>query len=609
MRIFALIIMRCDSYWALRLAKVEFGGEYMRVGHRKSIITQTVVRVSIVFMIVAGLLFAAIGEIFISSMNRTIMESQTELIDNMTDTIEVTFENLTVPLVSLANYSPARRLMQERDELYTDKWLTNVRALDDYLYNINTFYDFIIDIAIMKPDSTFCYSLTDRFRANYDYIQADWFREALEQESLIKYAQPHGTDHLTNPEIPSFTAIFPVMRNDVLQGYIMAEVGLSKMSRLFTSRRKGQEVGSMLIGYDGTLIFDYNESREMIEPELMEKLVTIREDGIYAFWIKDKHYLTRKLKDVNWYVVSENDFQTITQPVFYSIKIMIGVIAAGAILLVLVTGFTVQAMKKPFDRLIERISSYDGSESVTIEESDKIPWEIYAVRMKFETMAEHISRLIQDVYIATLKKQEMELQILTNQINPHFLYNTFQTIQTKAVLSGNREIEDMILALSGMLRYSMERTRDKVSLHDEVEYIKAYLMFYSTRFPQLFTYDITCSEELLTYRTIKFILQPVVENCFKHGFKNKKSGGIIQITIKAVQQGIQLAITDNGHGINPDALAQIRRCLEGRDTDEHIGLVNTNMRIRLAYGPDYGLEIDSAEGESTRVILRIKCEK
>lgn len=581
----------------------------MRAERRKSIITQTVVRVSIVFIAITVVLFGITGGIFVTSMNRTIIDSQTELVENMTDTIENTFESLTVPLVSLANYSPARRLLSDRDELYTEKWMTGIRSLDNYLLNVNAFYDFMIDIAIIKPDSTLCYSLTDRFRADYPYTDTDWFQDALCQDSLIKYARPHGTQHLTNAVPSSFTAIFPVIRNGVLQGYIMAEVGLSQMSGLFKSKIAGREAGSLLIGHDGTLIFDYNEGREAADPKLVAKLETIKEDGVSAFWIKDKHYIARRLKNVQWYVVSENDFQTIMQPVYDSLKIMLGVVAAGAVILFLVVGFTSKAMKKPFDSLIERISSYDGSESREIEDSGKIPWEILAVRMKFEKMAEHISRLIQDVYVATLRKQEMELQVLMNQINPHFLYNTFQVIQTKAVLSGNREIEDMIQALSGMLRYSMERTRDKVCLRDEVKYIKAYLMFYKVRFPQLFTYEIICREELLANKTIKFILQPIVENCLKHGFKNRKQGGMIRLVIEENLQGITLEIRDNGNGMSQEALAHIRERFKKKDTANGIGLVNTDMRIRLAYGPAYGLEIDSRPGEYTKVSVRIPKEK
>lgn len=572
--------------------------------HRKSIITYTVFRISLVFFSIMVLVMAIVGNIFMSSMRKNIVDNRADLIKNTGDTLEDVFEGLKVPMVSLADFSPAQRILEEYDTLYSKNWLENIRSIDEYLYNVNTFQDYIIDIALIQTDSTVKYSLTNQFKANYAYTQKEWFKEALTQKSLIKYVEPRTTDYL-NISVPfSITAIYPVTRNELLRGYIMMEINLQKVSSLF--RENPQEDGGvLLLGRDGGFIFDYRKDRPYTDQYFVEDLRNLSGTNVKTFTSQGNLYIAKKMTDPQWCVVSENTLEVLTKPIYDSFRIMGVILVSGMVLIVLVTIFMTKTMQKPYRRLIERIASYDGSGPIEIYEGRNTPWEIVAVRTKFEEMAGHINGLIQDVYLEKLREQEMELQILTNQMNPHFLYNSLQVIQTKAVLCDNQEIEELILALGNMLRYSIERTKDKVYIREEISYIKDYLMFYKVRFPKLFQYHIECGNEILEYKTIKFILQPIVENCFKHGFGNRKEGGDITITVEEISSGIRFSVTDNGKGISQDKIEELNRQKENFDTDHHIGIINTAMRIRLVYGPEYGLRIESQEGQYTKVVLEI----
>ena len=215
--------------------------------------------------------------------------------------------------------------------------------------------------------------------------------------------------------------------------------------------------------------------------------------------------------------------------------------------------------------------------------------------------------LINDVYVAKLKQKEAELEALTNQINPHFLYNVFQLIQAKAVLADNLEIEEMIQALSRMMRYTMERKRERVPLGEELAYTDDYLMFYKKRFSSMFTYEIICDPELSDCLTCKFILQPVVENCFKHALKNR-TGGMIAIRAEKSGSDIVISVRDNGCGMSGETLAMLRSRMNGQADAGGIGIVNTNSRLRITYGEAYGITIDSREAEYTEVMLRIPYE-
>lgn len=234
---------------------------------------------------------------------------------------------------------------------------------------------------------------------------------------------------------------------------------------------------------------------------------------------------------------------------------------------------------------------------------------IEVIGHRFDDMTKKIDNLIKDVYLARMHQQEMELLALTNQINPHFLYNVLQLIQTKAVIARNNEIEEMIIALGQMLRYTMERTGERVKIQDEMNYIQNYLKFYKARFDSLFDYEIIYDPDILSKTMLKFIIQPIVENCFKHGFKNKKEGGVIRIKIYEEGTDIVFDVYDNGDGISD---ARIKKIYEGLDNHTNIagiGIQNTDLRLKLVYGNNYGIHINSQIGEFTQVIARIKAEE
>ena len=575
-------------------------------GH--SIVTQAVVRVSVVFFVITAIMLCIISSLFAHSMEKNLIDNQTKLVENMADTLNQTIDALTVPLVSLADYTPARRLIRGYHKKYSSEWMTSIRNVDAYLSNVNMFYDFIIDIALLNKEGELCYSLTDYIHYDYAFKEKTWFQEALQQDSLIKYAALHGSEHLTTDIPVSFTAIFPVKRNGMIQGYVLAEVDLDQMADLFDGNGYGEE-GLLLTDKNGNLILSYRKDRNIKDLQLVKKLKELTEEQTNVFRLKEKQYIVKQLVNTEWFVISESKYHTIIAPVLYSMKIVGAILFCGIILILVIVFFMSRTLEKQIYKLVERIVSYDGSGPIEIEESRMVPWEIMVIRMKFEEMAGNISKLINDVYLATLKKREMELRALTNQINPHFLYNTLQVIQTKAVLCDNREIEEMILALGGMLRYSMERKKESISIREELTYIKDYLMFYKMRFPNLFEYTIVCDECLLEYRTIKFLLQPVVENCFKHGFRNRKSGGIIKITISEKENDILFTVYDNGNGIEKERLLQLKTQMSSTGMSTSIGIENTNMRLQLVYGTTYGIQIESSEGEFTEVSFRIRKEE
>lgn len=580
---------------------------------QKSIITQTVFRVSVVF-IGALLLLTVVFSAFIGNyMKENIIENKMEQVETIADAVNADMDSLTSPMISLAAYSPATRLLRSADEKYTQNWMQNIRNLDSYLTNINLFYRNVVDILLIGSEAEVVYCMSDNMKVNYDYPAQDWFQEALQQDSLIKYAYHQQAAHFYRDKKDyTVSCIYPVKQGERLRGYLLFEYDLSGYAGYF-QEQPGSRDGFLLIDSNGNKVFDYNDGSGEDEGSgqdearglLYEKLINSEAD---SFQYNRNLYLVRRLPVCNWYVVSETAYSLILEPIGRLLIIVGAVILLTVSFLILISVYNMRKIKKPMDALVSRIESFDGSSVPEKYNLVNAPEELSVIGNKFDEMAEHTNSLIQDVYLAQLAKKEMELEAMVNQINPHFLYNVFQLIQTEAVMADNTAIEEMIQALSNMMRYTMERKREKVLIKQELEYIRDYLMFYKERFPELFTYTVNCEPGVEQYETIKFILQPVFENCFKHGFKSMKKGGLIAIHIFKDANDIYFKVRDNGSGIETSKLAEIREALQGEADGSGIGIVNTNARLRLVYGPSYGITFESEKGSYTEVTIRIKAE-
>lgn len=574
----------------------------------KSIITQTASRVSAVFL-AALVVLTVVFAVFIGRyMRDNILSGEREQVSTIADSVNSSIDSLTNPMVSLGAYTSSVRLLERREEIYSKEWMQDIRNVDVFLTNVNMFNDYIIDIVLIQPDSAVAYSMKDRLKSGYDYVQQEWFKSAVGKEGLIKYAFHHKADHFYKEKLPyTLSALYPVYRQEVLTGYVMFECDLSRIADFFRGKQGG-ESGYILLDDKGACIFDYQKDRK--ERSGFEKAVYgAVSGGKEEFRYDGSLYLACRVSACGWTVLSEYPGSIIARPLILLLLIVAATLFVTVTVLILLSLHSAKKIKKPFDALINRIVSYDGRSAVDSSGFESAPRELYIIRTKFEEMAGKINTLISDVYLAELSRKEMELEAMTNQINPHFLYNVFQLIQTEAVLADNRNIEEMIQALSKMMRYTMERKRDKVKIQEELQYIQGYLMFYKERFGNLFTYEIHCEEKFLEYKTIKFILQPVVENCFKHGFKDIRSGGRISIDVAGSKDDVMFTVWDNGRGITKERLQEIQGQLSGSITENGIGIVNTNARLRLVYGPLYGIKAESTEGEYTRITIRIKNEK
>ncbi|MCI6699557.1 MAG: histidine kinase [Lachnospiraceae bacterium] len=217
--------------------------------------------------------------------------------------------------------------------------------------------------------------------------------------------------------------------------------------------------------------------------------------------------------------------------------------------------------------------------------------------------------MIKENYLYEIQQKDAQISILMNQLSPHFLFNTLQLIEYQSMRNNQSNVTDIIGNLSNILRYSLQQTK-LVPLYEELNYIRSYFEIYCIRFSNKFSYDIHIDDCVDQNQMVpKMIMEPVVENSIKHGFVNNLRIAHIGIEVCRQEERLYIVVYDNGRGISSEELEQVNARLDSVSVENgHIGLTNVNSIIKLQYGNEYGIHIDSREGKGTIVRIEIPTE-
>ncbi|ABX04762.1 MAG TPA: sensor histidine kinase [Herpetosiphon sp.] len=241
--------------------------------------------------------------------------------------------------------------------------------------------------------------------------------------------------------------------------------------------------------------------------------------------------------------------------------------------------------------------------------------EITELGLSFNIMVGKIKELLDAKLEEHENLKKAELRVLQAQINPHFLYNTLDAIIWMAEAKRTAQIIDLVSALSRFFRITLSKGRDWISVPDEIAHIESYLAIQKIRYRDILDYQIDIPEDTQSTEMLKLTLQPLVENALYHGIKNKRSGGTIVVRGRWLDgDRLRIEVEDNGIGMTQERLQQVRTLLEAGNlwvtgvmpiVEDGYGISNVNQRIKLYYGSDYGLSIESEHGRGTCVALII----
>ncbi|OXS61893.1 hypothetical protein B1A99_04650 [Cohnella sp. CIP 111063] len=310
--------------------------------------------------------------------------------------------------------------------------------------------------------------------------------------------------------------------------------------------------------------------------------------------------LQRLLPVSGWtiqYEMSQKYVLQETESILYTMFLIIGV----CILIMLVLSwFFSRTLVRPILYLYTKMDLVKRGD-FTVQIRSAARDEIGMLTNQFSDMLARINELIEEVYQHQIKKREAQLIALQAQINPHFLYNTLSIVNWKALQLGSEEISRIVTTMSRFYRKALNKGNNIISVRDELELTKAYIDIQLIMHDHSFEVHYRIEEAICEYDMLNLLLQPLVENAIEHGIDHRREGGGLLLLEGSAKDGtIEIAITDNGPGMEADTLESLRLG-KGRG----YGIFNTRERIQLLFGPEYGLRIDSRPTEGTRVTVVI----
>ncbi|MCR5474538.1 MAG: sensor histidine kinase [Lachnospiraceae bacterium] len=349
------------------------------------------------------------------------------------------------------------------------------------------------------------------------------------------------------------------------------------------------------IEYNLTVSDDYEANIEIWENDVQIVTSLIREE-IFQYM---------------FYEIRDMQAEKAEMDRFYN-RAMTGTLMSFLILTLMVAAFSIylpMSFTRPITDLVQvtdRVSKGDLSARSSNDSRD----EVGVLSQSMNQMIEKINDLLSQITKEQIRIREAELELLQSQINPHFLYNTLDTIIWLAEGGDEKRVVDMVKSLSAFFRTSLSRGRDMIMIREEILHAKSYLEIQQFRYQDILEYEIDVPNEFGDYMIPKITVQPVVENALYHGIKNKRGGGKITITARKEGEDFVISVADNGIGMTEERLEEVTSGLKGAQPADNAiyGLYNVNERIRLKFGDRYGIRMHSIynEGSTCDIVLPMK---
>ncbi len=493
---------------------------------------------------------------------------------------------------------------EERNECYlrvSDQFTTIMETRDD-----------IVNIGLIGKGGR--HILNKGYLPLNNYVEIEeleWIQRAYENHGVTTISSSHVQNIVKGKYEWVITLSKALMNKHTrkLEGIFFVDLNYSSISELCDAVSFGNKGYVYIMDAQGHLI--YHPQQQLLysglKKENIEEVLNCKEDGFVSE--DGKLYSISRSSETGWIVVGVAYVEELLKNSdeatrIYLVSAMLILFAALAVAYVMSHEIT-----KPIKRLGDSMREVEkGNFDNALLEVDGQN-EIDRLSTNFNIMTTEIKQLMEQNVEDQRQKRKSELKALQAQINPHFLYNTLDSIIWMAEWGKNKDVVLMTSSLAKLLRQSISNQNEFVRVEEEVEYTRSYLVIQKMRYKDKLEYDIQVDEEALDVRMPKLVLQPLVENAIYHGIKYKEGKG--RVTVRAGIEGdsIVLKIEDDGIGMTQE---QLSRIFEKRETDTRkngVGVLNVHERIQLYYGKEYGLAFESMEGRGTQVEIRIPRER
>lgn len=540
-----------------------------------------------------------IGVLVFSTINTTIKDqfiySNNLVLENGNDLIEAFIKKNKDTVLEIV-INPV--IQNELDKFYHDD--ANIENIISFIES-HWFYDNSIksvggfmEVYPYKDNKVF--SFNDDMNSYTEIRKHEWMLEIFEKNGAfaVNACEVDGISYIRIAMLASSIENWPEQVG-IFALYVKTEVLFSVFNNIHLENASSP----YLIDEYGNIILPYENIYNLSEEDLMNKDQMWRKRGNHII-------LNVPMTSLNWKlmgILPENELMTKSEDIKKTFFLVGGIVV---IVLLIISAVFSAWITRPIRALSKEMARVEQNDFHEIEISKSFGPETKHLYSQFNYMVRRINSLIDEVYMAKISEKEAELLALQQQINPHFLYNTLDSIAWMSMAYKAEDIRYMVMSLASMMRYSLNKGNNYISVRDELEQVRNYVGIQEIRYNNKFTTTFDVDSDVLEYKIIKLIIQPLVENAINHGFKEAGRFGEISISTKNIDQYLEIKVINDGIEIDLD---KVRRLLdpEIKEKQKHYGLRNVNDRLIMGFGRGSAIGFSVNNGK-TIAKIRIKID-
>ena len=576
---------------------------------KKSI--QYMISISFTMVALVGMIFMGLALYlrFIDSTEKMIKEDNIRVIDQVN--------------LNLDGY--LRNMMRVSDSMYyrviknTDLAVEGMDQKMNLLYETNR--DQLVSICVFSESGKLVEaSPVSRMKKTVKANQQDWFVSAMNKIENLHFSAPHVQNLFEDPDyryrwvVSLSRAVELTQDGEIHHGVLLVDMNFSGIEQLFKDVNLGASGYLYLMSDEGEII--YHPRQQLIYSGLLEEnnLQAVNyDDGNHeeTFLGEERLVTVKTVGYTGWKIVGITPMQDITADYYHIRSYVVFILLFTIFLMIFANLFVSSRIANPIKSLERSVKELEkGSLDVDIAVGGS--YEIQHLGKTIRKMVQQMRQLMEDIVAEQESKRKSELDALQSQINPHFLYNTLDSIVWMIENERYPEAINMVTALARLFRISLSKGKNIISVEDELEHARNYMKIQQVRYKNKFTVEFSAQPETLSLATIKLIVQPLLENAIYHGMEFMDGDGEIKVSAYLEGEDLYIDVGDNGIGI-PEEEIQVLLTDETRvrGKGSGIGLRNVHQRIQLYFGKEYGLMINSEPdvGTTIRIHLpKLSCE-